>query len=106
MADQQLRTPRWLAGAAFEQRDQSLAPVEGAVDRGQVGDLERDDHDPDGADRDVDAGLRSTSDVDRPHREEGGQRLEQPIGEVMRCSYQHQPESEHEGRGPEQQLSE
>ena len=55
VTDEQLGPPRRQARPALEHGHEALAPVEGAVERRQVGDLQGDDHDPDGADGDVDA---------------------------------------------------
>ena len=55
VAGQELGTPGRDTGPTLEQGDEALASVERAVEGGQVGDLQGDNHDPDGADGDVDA---------------------------------------------------
>src|ERR1019366_8692110 len=106
MADQELRAPGRLAGPALEQRDQPLSAVERTVERRQIGDLECDDDHPDGTDGDVDPGIRSSPDVDRPDGEERSERLEQAIGQRVERGGQHQPEAEDQGHRPEEELGE
>ena len=58
--------------AALEERYESLSAAKGAIESGQIGDLESDDHHPDGTDRDIDSWVLPASYMDGSHGEEGG----------------------------------
>jgi hypothetical protein len=104
MAGQELRSPRRHSGAAFEHGHQTLALAEGRIQRREVGDLQRHDHDPYGPGGHVEGDVLGAAWVDGAYGEERTEGLAETVRQVVGGRLQHEAESDDEGGRPEEEL--
>ena len=92
MAGQELGAPRRQAGPALEHGHQPLPLAEGGIQGRKIGDLERHHHDPYGTSGDVEGEVLRAARMDSSDGEQGPQRLEKPVRQIVRGRQEHEAE--------------